>query len=263
MRHFTAQLLTIVIVLSLLLPLSCTQSTSPPDTVPKPPDSLPRATIIDQLYNLQPNEAFIQQITQELESFGFEVHLYQGDEVTVDLYRNLPSLGYKLIIFRAHSGLLSGEGEVVFRTCLFTNEPYSQTRHVAEQLSDRLTKARINERHPWVFAIADEFVTHSMEGQFDNTLIIAMGCSCLYLNDLAQAFVARGASAYLAWDATVDLGYVDKTTTSLMQNLCSEGLTLEEAVAHTMGTEGPDPQFGAVLKYFPPEAGSKTLKELT
>jgi hypothetical protein len=262
MRHITAQLLTIVIILSLLLPLSCTQSTSPPNDTPEPSHNLPKATIIDQLYNLQPNEAFIQQITQELESYGFEVHLYQGNEVTVDLYRSLPSLDYKLIIFRAHSGLLSGEEGVVFRTCLFTNEPYSQTKHVAEQLSDQLTKARINEHHPWVFAIADEFVTKSMEGQFDNTVIIAMGCSCLYLDDLAQAFVAKGASAYLAWDATVDLGYVDRTTTGLIKNLCSQGLTLKEAVALTMSTEGPDPQFGAALKYFPARSGSKTLGEL-
>ena len=60
-----------------------------------------KAAIVDQLYSLQPNEGFISEVTRELEDYGFKVDLYQGDEVTVDLYRRLPSYGYKLIIFRA------------------------------------------------------------------------------------------------------------------------------------------------------------------
>ncbi|GAG80208.1 unnamed protein product, partial [marine sediment metagenome] len=126
-----------------------------------------KAVIVDQLYSLQPNEAFINEITKELEDYGLEVDLYQGDEVTVDFYRQLPGYGYELIIFRAHSGLLRGKGERIERTCLFTNERYSETRHVAEQLSDQLAKARIDEYHPWVFGIGDEFVTQSMEWEFD------------------------------------------------------------------------------------------------
>jgi len=75
----------------------------------------PKAAIIDQLYSLQPNEAFISEVTKELEDYGFEVDIYQGDEVTVDLYRQLPGYGYKVIIFRAHSGLLGSEGEIIRR----------------------------------------------------------------------------------------------------------------------------------------------------
>ena len=221
-----------------------------------------KAAIIDQLYSLQPNEDFISETTEELEDYGFEVGLYQGGDVTVELYGQLPSYGYKLIIFRAHSGLLGSKGQTIKRTCLFTNEPYSQTKHVAEQLSDQLAKARIDENHPWVFGIGDEFVTQSMEGQFDNTVIVMMGCSCLYLKDLAQAFVDKGASAYLAWDATVDLDYVDEATTSLIKNLCSESLSVSKAVNLTIATKGPDPEYGAMLKYYPPQSGNKTLKEL-
>ena len=36
-----------------------------------------------------------------------------------------------------------------------------------------------------------------------------MGCPCLYFDDLAQAFMEKGASAYLGWDAAVDLSYLD------------------------------------------------------
>jgi hypothetical protein len=221
-----------------------------------------RAAIVDQLHSLQPNEAFINEVTRELEDYGFEVDLYQGDEVTVDFYRQLPAYGHELIIFRAHSGLIGSKEERIERTCLFTNEPYSETRHVAEQLGDQLAMARIDEYHPWVFGIGDEFVTQSMEGEFDNTVIIMMGCSCLYLEDLAQAFIDKGASAYLAWVATVDLDYVDDATLSLVENLCTRELTIRKAVAETMAEKGPDPHYGAVLKYYPGDSGSRTIGEL-
>jgi len=250
-----AQLLMLVLLIVWLVSLpGCNQTHNSPS------NSL-KAAIVDQLYSLQPNEAFIEQATQELEDYGFEFDLYQGDEVTVDLYRQLPGYGYELIIFRAHSGLLRSKGERIERTCLFTNEPYSQTKHVAEQLSDQLAMARIDEYHPWVFGIGDEFVTQSMEGEFDNTVIIMMGCSCLYLDDLAQAFINKGASTYLGWNASVDLNYVDDAALILVRNLCAKELTVEKAVAETMAEKGPDPHYGAVLKYFPPESGSCTIAD--
>jgi hypothetical protein len=222
----------------------------------------PRAAIIDQLYSLQPNGVIISDVIQELEAYGFNVDLYQGDDVTVDLYRKLPSYGYSLIIFRAHSGLLGSEGEMIKRTCLFTNEPYRETKHVTEQLTDQLAMARINEHHPWVFGIGDEFVTRSMEGQFDNTVIIMMGCSTLYLDDLAQAFVQKGTSIYLGWDAAVSLSYVDQATPILITNLCSKNMTVKKAVAETMAGVGPDPDYGAYLKYYPSESSNQTIKAL-
>jgi hypothetical protein len=221
-----------------------------------------KAAIVDQLYALQPNQAFIQQTTKELEDYGFEVDLYQGDEITVDFYGKLPTYGYKLIIFRAHSGLLGSEGGTIKRTCLFTNEPYSQTKHIAEQLADQLAKARIDEHHPWVFGIGDEFVTQSMEGTFPNTVIIMMGCSCLYIDDLAQAFIERGASTYIGWDASVGLDYVDKVSITLIEKLCCEEMTIDVAVAETMRQEGPDPNWRAELKYYPSDKGGRTITDL-
>ena len=53
-----------------------------------------KAAIVDPLYNLQPNEAFIVQITQYLEGYGFKVELYKGGDVTVDLCRKLPTHEY-------------------------------------------------------------------------------------------------------------------------------------------------------------------------
>ncbi|MFC1929530.1 hypothetical protein ACFLW6_01500 [Chloroflexota bacterium] len=222
----------------------------------------PRAAIIDQLYSLQPNDLFISDVIQQLEACGFSVDLYQGDEVTVDLYRQLAGYGYSLIIFRAHSGLLGSEGEMIKRTCLFTNEPYSETKHVTEQLTDQLAMARIDEHHPWVFGIGDEFVTRSMERQFDSTVIIMMGCATLYLDDLAEAFIQKGASAYLGWDAAVSLGYVDQATPILIGNLCAEQMTIKKAVDETMTAVGSDPDYGAYLKCYPGESGNWTIRAL-
>ena len=222
-----------------------------------------RAAIVDQLYDLQPNEAFIGQITQYLEDYGFKVDLYQGKDVTVDLYRKLPTHEYQLIIFRVHSGLLQvGRDQVINKTWLFTAEPYSQTRYVREQLTDQITQAAINNYSPLVFAINAKFITESMEGTFKDTAIIMMGCSCFHFSDLAEAFVQKGASTYVAWDHSVLLDYVDEATVALVEKLCSEDLTIGEAVARTMKEKGPDPQNGSVLQYFPPASAQKTLKQL-
>jgi len=69
------QLLTLVflIVWLVLLPACNHAHNSPTNSL--------KAAIIDQLYVLQPNQDFIEQTTQELEDYGFEVDLYQGDEV--------------------------------------------------------------------------------------------------------------------------------------------------------------------------------------
>ena len=228
-----------------------------PDNVGKP-----RAAIVDQLYNLQPNEAFVANVTRELEEYGFAVDLYQGDEVTVDFYRELPAHGHKLIVFRAHSGLLGGGDFYIPKTVLFTNEVYSADRYPTEQAFDRLTMGGPGPGQPILFAITASFVTRSMKGRFDDTVIIIMGCGGIYLADLAQAFVDKGASVYLAWDLSVLLQYVDDATLYLIGQLCSENATVEEAVDSTMHVKGPDPEYEAELQYYPSGTGNRTLEEL-
>jgi hypothetical protein len=222
----------------------------------------PRAVIVDQLSSLQENETFVTNVTKELEDYGFEVDLYQGEEITVDFYRQLPAHGYKLIIFRAHSGLLAEDEDVILKTVLFTNEEYSGSKYVVEQLEDRLLMSRVGEGYPMVFGIPPEFIRESMNGKFDDTVVIMMGCSGIYLIDLAEAFVDKDASVYLAWNGSVELYYVDEATPYLMRQLCSGNLTIKEAVDSTMDVIGPDPEHNAGLKYYPSGNGDKTLEEL-
>ena len=220
------------------------------------------AAIIDQLHDRHPNQDFIDQITQYLEDYGFEVDVYSDSDVTVDLYRSLPDHGYKLIIFRTHSGLLGVDPKVINRTWLFTSEPYSKLRYLTEQLTDQLTYARISDDSPWVFAVSAKFFAAGTDQSFDKTAIIMMGCDCLHFEDLSQVFTQRGASTYLAWDVSVGINYVDKATITLIEKLCSKELTISEAVAQTMKEEGADPKHGARLNYYPPGTGDRTLRQL-
>lgn len=224
-----------------------------------------RAAIVDQLYTNYLNEDFTAKVTQELEDYGFGVDVYQGGDVTVDLYQNLPRYGYKLIIFRTHSGLMRAEDEpLMHTTALFTNEPYSKAGHFREQINEELLIVEVWEGNGSLFfGITPKFISNSMQEQFDNAVIIITGCSCLRLDDLAQSFVGKGASVYLAWDATVDLEYVDHASMRLLHHLCaSDKLTIAQAVDKTMLEVGPDPKHGAVLKYYPLDSGSDTIAEL-
>jgi len=255
-RHLTIALA----VLSIALPGLILS----PGCPPAEPDPGLKAAIVDQLAILEPNQQFIDQVTAELEGCGFEVDTYSGEEVTVKLYQKLPRYGYELIIFRAHAGLLKAEedGEVVGikrATYLFTAEEYRQTKYVSEQLDDQLLPAEMTPEFPLVFAVNSKFIVESISGGFDNTVILMMGCSCLYLEDMAAAFTIKGASACLGWDGSVDLGYVDRAAAELITRLCTQKMTVEEAVTDT----GPDPYWGAGLKFYPQKSGGKTIAELT
>jgi len=239
------------------------------------PDHVGNATaaIVDQLSSLQENEQFIADVTKELEDYGFEVDLFQGTNITVEFYRQLPTRGYKVIIFRAHSGILEQDGEVMLRTVLFTNEEYSESAYALEQVYEQLVMGRAGAGFPMMFGITPKFVraqsvvgqATDMEGRFDDTVIIMMGCSGIALPDLAEAFIDKGASVYLAWDRSVELYYVDNATPYLIHQLCSEKLSIEEAVEDTMAAKGPDPNYGAELEcYYDPASHNrdKTLEEL-
>jgi hypothetical protein len=227
-----------------------------------------KAVIVDQLSSVQENDAFVTNVTEELEVYGFEVDICQGGNVTVDFYRDLAIHGYKLIIFRAHSGLLAENEVTQDRTVLFTNEDYSQAKYVPDQLNDRLVMARVSEGYPMVFGIPPKFITESMKGTFDDAVVIMMGCSGLFVRDLAQAFVEKGASVYVGWNGSVELYYIDEATPYLIEQLCSKNRTIKEAVDNTMDVSGigPDPEHGSGLKYYPTtyprDIGDKTLREL-
>lgn len=226
----------------------------------------PRAAIVDQLYGFgYSNPYFIESATDALRDAGFEVDLYQGKDVTtVATYKKILSESYALVIFRAHSGLIQTEGEPM-RTSIFTSEdfsagPFSCSSDVA---GGRLVKARVAEGDPFYFAITADFVKAHMSG-LKNSVVILSGCSGLspYNTDMAEAFIGKGARAYLGWDGSVDLDYVDRASLAFIEAFCQGDCTLAEAVDEAMHKVGEDPRWGSRLGYFPDMAATTTVADV-
>ncbi|MEX0785878.1 MAG: hypothetical protein WD939_04505, partial [Dehalococcoidia bacterium] len=101
----------------------------------------PAAAIVDQLSLTFPNAKFAEETTGRLEQAGYTVDYYAGEEVTVELYRQLPYLDYDLIIFRSHADRLQAtavDGEEVDEVVLFTSEAYSRERYTKDQAKNNL-----------------------------------------------------------------------------------------------------------------------------
>ena len=207
-----------------------------------------RAVIVDQLSASSPNPAFAESATSILQSGGYSVDYYSGDQVTVDLYRNLPEASYDLVILRTHSTAVVTRGQEDVQTVsIFTNEPYTEDRYYDEQVEGKVGFAQYSEEGPKWFGVTSAFVKESMKGDFDDALVIGMGCQGL-VNDLAaEAFSAKGASAFIGWDSNVSAAHTDKATEHVLQLLTADGLTPAEATAQTMRELGPDPYYGGSL----------------
>jgi hypothetical protein len=216
-----------------------------------------RAAILDQLSLTAPNPAFIDAATQELELAGYSVVYYRGDEVTVDLYRSLPTLNYDLVILRAHAGLLTVTNrttqEVTHEDAvsIFTGEPYEANRYPREEGTAQLGPSRLVRggiEQLKVFGISPAFVRYSMQGTFHDTLIVMMGCDGLRSPETALPFLEKGASAFIGWTDSVSVEHTDATTKRLLDKLLTDKLPVRDAVAQTAAEMGPDPTYGAELR---------------
>ena len=195
-----------------------------------------RALVMDQLALNYPDPSFTTNITSALKSAGYSAD-YSGPTVTaVDTFRQLPTQGYDLVIIRAHTGSSQS---------VITAEPYSTSEFVTDQLAGRLVPAQI-EGGPLYFALTPKFVRQSMMGNFPGSTIIVMGCSALEgSQDIASAFLDRGANFFIGWDSSVSIIHTDASTVALVRML-SAGLSLPEA---TNRAGGSDPVYGAKLQY--------------
>lgn len=219
--------------------------------------TVPRAAIVDQLSITQPNEPFVEEAKALLNEAGFLVDYYDSDNVTVNFYRNLPTHCYRLILLRVHSGSAT-EGEIMD---LFTSELYDESKYVGEQMKTRLGAVALlpyQPGDPLYFSITHGFVRSSMKGKFNNAVIIMMGCEGLKWNNMAEAFIEKGAQVYVGWNELVSASHTDQATIDLLRRFLIEKQTIEEAINGTMDEIGADPQYDSVLSYYPPERGNST-----
>ena len=205
-----------------------------------------RAALIDALYINNSNVDFTRSFEETLGRVGFQVDVYQGEEVTVDFLKKLAS-GYSLIVLRMHSAL-SSRNELY----LFTSEPYSSEEYKQEQSFRLIKEAYATNSSQSVFAVNWGFIKRLMTGKFDGALVIAMGCDGALDPLIAQEFINQGAVGYIAWNGPVLLSHSDETVLHLARALYIEKLSMEEAVTKINNEIGEDPRWGTILNYYIP-----------
>jgi len=248
-KYYAIAIIAVILVASLYV--LWPRSENPNNNHNKPPQTT--AVIVDSFYNETPQ--FTDNAAQFLKSKGINVDVYSGLNVTVDLYSRLPSMGYKLVILRVHSGILGID------TFLFTNEPYRTNGYVTEQLLGEIQMGVLNSsnRENPVFAAGPLFVLASTEGRFNDSIVVLSSCLGLASNHLADAFIQRGASAFISWDEKVGLDHTDEAVTVFLKGLVGENMTVGQAVEKVMADVHSDPTYGSLFEYYPAKAGNITL----
>jgi hypothetical protein len=199
--------------------------------------------IVDMFYSQSPN--FTDQAVATLRAHGISYYVYKDSEVNVDLYRSLPSFGYKLIILRVHAGISEGSGQPAF---LFTSENYSAQEYPVEQLSDQIQPGVINlatKENP-VFSVGPGFVADAMNGEFRGATVIISSCYGQQNTLLADAFLKRNATSVIGWDGLVTLGHTDEAVQAMLISVLS-GHGVRQSMDEAMAEVGPDPAYNSTL----------------
>ena len=213
--------------------------------------SQPKAAIIDQLNSSQltpssrfPSQTFINTAKGLLDQRFPKVDYY-SDNATVDQYKLLPSLGYKLIIWRAHSALDPNN-----YVAICSSERYVQGKY--EQYSeDQLKLCNITGDPNLYFAITPDFIKECMDGRFEDTVIIFMSCNGLKQDyyKTAETFEEKGVKVFISWDGWIDPSDNDNAGTLLLQYLINDNNTISNAVSKIPQYSSP---YGlSQLKHYP------------
>ena len=220
-----------------------------------------KVLVADQLDLSSRNVVFRQDVGSIFERAGIRYDLVIGSNMTVDFFRMLPSMGYRLILFRIHSGLLYPiqPDRPIY---LFTGELYSSSKYENELLNGELVPAQVTESSPVYFAIGTRFVERSMNGTFPGSIIIISGCSGLINTQLADTMLSRGASGVISWDGLISAKHTDVAFSHFIEDLVTGGMTIEQAVQDTMEKIGLDPAYRSYLKVYPESAGGIGLADL-
>lgn len=193
----------------------------------------PKAAIIDQVSSSQltASSRHVNQTLVEIEESLLHTRFsrvdYYSDNATVDLYRLLPSKGYKLIVWSAHSALDEQSSFVAI-----SSSENNESKNYDQYSSEELTLCNISGDPRLYFAITPTFVKDRMEGRFDDTVIILMTCNGLKdgYYSTADALLEKGAKAVISWDGWVSLSDDDAAVPKLLRYLITNNNTIGEAV---------------------------------
>jgi len=224
-------------------------------------EDVPRAAIIDQLYDEYPDEDLHKKITEYLKNDGYKVvDIYKTEEVTVDFYKKLPSMNYKFIIIRSHS--LEG-GSMEESASLFTGEKYNEHKYIPEQFMKLVHRGvpyldeEIKERGGWgkmedkmYFLVGSSLFDSSMVGEFPSSTIILAGCATMKDTVLADSLLNRGASEVVGWSDLVSPENNDEVLMLLLNQTLVNNVKLKDAVQSISNQIEGKLDFGATVVYY-------------
>ena len=103
------------------------------------------------------------------------------------------------------------------------------------------------------FGIGPAFVAARMRGDFGGATVVMMGCNGLISDQMAEAFIRRGAGAFVSWNDLVSAAHTDAATLSLLGHMLVDELSPNDAAVATMADVGPDPYYDSGLLSYPAE----------
>ena len=219
-----------------------------------------RAVIIDQLHDELPNFMFQEKAQMMLEDAGYHVDLYTTDEITVDFYKNLPSMNYHFILIRSHGGEDLPDENPTF---LFTGEKYSKEKYTIEQISHQIgygipiyseEYAELKESGQDVFDQAyftvGSKMVDGMVGTFPDSIVIVGGCASASSHDLMVSLIHKGAKHALGWDGTIYSKDNDNAMILLLDEILVNQVPLYDAVAEINKEVIHDFKMPTTLKLF-------------
>lgn len=233
-------------------------------------DKIPRAAIIDQLYDDHKNLNFEQTAKGYFEQAGYKVDLYTTKDITVGFYKNLPSMGYKFIVIRSHASLSLDNATKSPSGNIFTGEKYRPDKYTWEQALGQVQRSmyiyldygfnfkngsysfnKIAGESGTYFSVGAKFVDEQMQGKFPGSIILVGGCASLSNPTLAASLVKRGASTIIGWNNLVSVDRNDEVMLAVIKGLLIDKSDVKDVVQSTMKQFGPDPLYSGVLKYYP------------
>lgn len=193
------------------------------------------AALIDELSVNYQDPSFTQNVTHSLQSVGYKIDYYNPSGTNVELFRDLASKNYDLVIVRSHT---AGAQSIV------TAEPYSRTAHEYEQITNQIGAGTVAGTN--YFTIAPSFIRENMQGRLRDSIIVLMGCASLNVgNDMARAFLDRGARFVVGWNGGVTAAHTDLETMLFVDSI-AKGMPVPAAVD---AASNPDPVYNSKLAY--------------
>lgn len=235
---------TTIIVASFLLILTIglfawnSSNRTPPDSGQQPGLEAPKAAILDGLYSESPNMTFSQILTNYLSAAGYTVDIFRGENVTIDLLRNIA--GYKVVILRLHSTIGPDPDRNLY---VFSGEPYNTSGYGFPVRQGRTTEGK-EYFATTIFSLGSFARADALK---DSTVIL-MGCNGTGDPYSIDRLFKKGVKVYFGWTGYVDLSHTDEATLALVKALCLEKLSPEQAVQKAMTEVRPDPLYETVYQ---------------